>query len=76
MVRSHLLCVSFDQCSSCNDGAVILERAPCSWDDVLKAGSVKGVCHADGCPATAATGGVVDVVFYFKCAAVWHKQVP
>ncbi|KAK7493085.1 hypothetical protein BaRGS_00015606 [Batillaria attramentaria] len=48
------------KCSVCGDGAVLVERGPGSWADVLTPGRVTGKCqslHCEDCKP----------VFYFKC---------
>jgi len=48
-------------CSRCNEGAMVLDQDPSSWDDVLKSRRIRGSCKTPGCEGDIA-------VFYFKCA--------
>ena len=49
------------RCSECGEGAVVVHRDPCDWDDVLVAGRVTGTCSNAACDTADAT-----VEFYFK----------
>ena len=49
------------RCSECGEGAVVVHRDPCDWDDVLVAGRVSGTCSNAECGVAS-----VDVEFYFK----------
>ena len=51
------------RCSECGEGAVVVHRDPCDWDDVLVAGRVAGTCSNAECGVASAS---VDVEFYFK----------
>ncbi len=52
------------RCAACGDGAIILEREPCGWGDVLDGGRIHGKCQGGGeCSA----GDDRPVEFYFKC---------
>ncbi|KAK7108119.1 E3 ubiquitin-protein ligase parkin-like [Littorina saxatilis] len=49
------------RCSVCGDGAVLVDKGPGSWDDVLTPGRVGGTCQTLHCEQCIP-------VFYFKCA--------
>ncbi|KAL8581756.1 hypothetical protein ACOMHN_043174 [Nucella lapillus] len=49
------------KCSVCDGGAVLLDKGPDSWEDVLMAGRLTGTCQTLQCEAC-------QPIFYFKCA--------
>ena len=49
------------RCSECGEGAIVVHRDPCDWDDVLVAGRVAGTCSNAECGVAS-----VYVEFYFK----------
>ena len=49
------------RCSKCGEGAIVVHRDPCDWDDVLVAGRVTGTCSNAECDTPDVT-----VDFYFK----------
>ena len=48
-------------CSACEEGAIVLQADPCSWDDVLEPERLHGYCESCQTISTA--------LFYFKCGA-------
>ena len=51
------------RCHGCKEGAILVERDPCNWHDVLLPRRVRGLCQSDRC------GGQEHFVeFFFKCA--------
>ncbi|CAG0882473.1 unnamed protein product [Darwinula stevensoni] len=49
------------RCAHCKEGAIIVSRDPCSWEDVLTPLQIPGTCEVEGC-------GGDSVEFFFKCA--------
>ncbi|XP_053398295.1 E3 ubiquitin-protein ligase parkin-like [Mercenaria mercenaria] len=47
------------RCSDCMQGAILLDKEPCNWDDVLLPGRLSGHCTTCNKTSTAQ--------FYFKC---------
>ncbi|KAJ7385657.1 regulation of intralumenal vesicle formation [Desmophyllum pertusum] len=37
------------RCSTCKEGAMVLQQDPSSWEDVLKSGRIRGSCKTGGC---------------------------
>lgn len=54
------------RCGRCQEGAIVLERDPCDWDDVLRPDRISGSCASPSCNC------VTSVQFYFKCGNKAH----
>ena len=59
------------RCATCKDGAVLVEKDPCDWDDVLLRERIRGLCHNRDCSKSEREdeGVPVWIEFYFKCAS-------
>ena len=53
------------RCQRCREGALIVERDPCNWKDVLEPQRVRGLCQNSPCAQQQDT----FAEFFFKCSS-------
>lgn len=66
------------RCFSCKEGAIIVSRDPCNWQDVLgEPGTITGRCLNPSCLVVPKTDRMLaPVQFYFKCHGQGHQDDP
>ena len=57
------------RCRDCGEGALVLDREPQDWSDVLDAGRIGGRCESAACDG----GKDVRAEFFFKCSGHSHR---